>query len=29
LVTASGQTGETELDGRVDMILSPVVEQKG
>ena len=29
LVTASGHTGETELDGRVDMILSPVVEQKG
>jgi outer membrane protein OmpA-like peptidoglycan-associated protein len=29
LVTAAGHTGETELDGRVDMILSPVVEQKG
>jgi len=29
LVTAAGHTGETELDGRVDLILNPVVEQKG
>jgi hypothetical protein len=28
-VLAAGHTGEKELDGRVDMILSPVVEQKG
>ena len=29
LVTAAGHTGEKELDGRVDLILNPVVEQKG
>lgn len=29
LVTAAGHTGEKELDGRVDLILDPVVEQKG
>jgi hypothetical protein len=29
LVNAAGHTGEKELDGRVDLILDPVVEQKG
>jgi len=29
LVSAAGHTGEKELDGRVDLILDPVVEQKG
>jgi outer membrane protein OmpA-like peptidoglycan-associated protein len=29
LVSAAGHTGERELDGRVDMILNPVVTQEG